>query len=181
MSRIGVAPINIPVGVSIECDGNRVLVKSAKVNKEFKLCSGVACHIVDNQLLLSVDQSKDHFDEVKPMWGTYRSNINNVINGIVNGFSVDLEITGVGYKAECYNKYLTLYLGYSHNIKYRVPNDVEIKCLKPTHLVISGVDKQRVCVIASDICKIKKYDPYKGKGISIKGRFVLRKVINKKK
>ncbi|MGL9717525.1 MAG: 50S ribosomal protein L6 [Wolbachia sp.] len=181
MSRIGAAPINIPAGVSVEYSDGKILIKSAKVEKELRLCSDVACHVVDNQLMLSVDQSKDNYNEVKPIWGTYRSNINNIINGMVNGFSVDLEINGVGYKAECDGKYLTLYLGYSHNVKYKVPRDVEIKCVKPTHLVVSSIDKQKVYVVASDICKIRKYDPYKGKGIVIKDKFMLRKVVSKKK
>ncbi len=99
--------------------------------------------------------------------GHLRSNIDNIINGIVNGFSVDLEINGIVCKAECDGKYLTVYLGYSHNIKYKVPKDVEIKYIKPTHLVVNGMDKQKVYVMASDICKIRKYDPYKGKGIVI--------------
>ncbi|MDM8335004.1 50S ribosomal protein L6 [Wolbachia pipientis] len=181
MSRIGAAPINIPVGVSVEYSDGKVLIKSAKAEKELRLCSNVVCNVVDNQLLLSVDQSKDNYGKIKPIWGTYRSNINNIINGMVNGFSVDLEINGVGYKAECYDKYLTLYLGYSHSVKYKVPKDVEIKCVKPTHLVVSGMDKQKVYVVASDICKIRKYDPYKGKGIVIQGKFMLRKVVSKKK
>ncbi|QIT36547.1 50S ribosomal protein L6 [Wolbachia endosymbiont of Brugia pahangi] len=181
MSRIGAAPINIPAGVSVECNDGKVLIKSAKAEKELRLCSDIVCQVTDNQLVLSVDQGKDGYNEIKPIWGTYRSNINNIINGIVNGFSVDLEINGIGYKAECDGKYLTLYLGYSHNIKYKVPKDVEIKCIKPTHLVVNGMDKQKVYVIASDICKIRKYDPYKGKGIVIKGKFMLRKVVSKKK
>ncbi len=175
MSRIGAAPINIPAGVSVECNDGKVLIKSAKAEKELRLCSDVVCQITDNQLVLSVDQGKDSYDAIKPIWGTYRSNINNIINGIVNGFSVDLEVNGVGYKAECDGKYLTLCLGYSHNIKYKVPKDVEVKCIKPTHLAVSGMDKQKVYMIASDICKIRKYDPYKGKGIIIKGKFMLRK------
>ncbi|NSM56409.1 50S ribosomal protein L6 [Wolbachia endosymbiont of Atemnus politus] len=181
MSRVGAAPINIPVGVSVEYGDGKVLIKNAKAEKELRLCSDIVCHIVDNQLLLSVDQNKDNYDEIKPMWGTYRSTINNIINGMVNGFSVDLEINGVGYRAECDGKYLTLYLGYSHNVKYKVPKDVEIKCVKPTHLVVSSIDKQKVYVVASDICKIRKYDPYKGKGIIMKGKFMLRKVVSKKK
>ncbi|WP_168463885.1 50S ribosomal protein L6 [Wolbachia endosymbiont of Ctenocephalides felis wCfeT] len=178
MSRVGAAPINIPTGVSVEYSDGKMLIKSAKAEKELSICSGVICKVIDNQLLLSIDEDQD---EVKPMWGTDRSNINNIINGMVNGFSVDLEINGVGYKAECDGKYLTLYLGYSHNVKYKVPKDVEIKCLKPTHIVVSGMDKQKVYMVASDICKIRKYDPYKGKGIVIKGKFMLRKVVSKKK
>nr|WP_246209633.1 hypothetical protein [Wolbachia endosymbiont of Atemnus politus] len=76
------------------------------------------CHIIDNQQVLSVDQGKDNYDEIKPMWGTSRSNINNIFNDIVNDFSVDLEIKGIGYKTVCDGKYLTLYLCYSHNVKY---------------------------------------------------------------
>ncbi|MDD9331742.1 MAG: 50S ribosomal protein L6 [Wolbachia sp.] len=181
MSRVGSKPINIPSGISVEYGNGKMLIKSTKTEKELSLCSGVVYKVVNNQLLLSVDQGKDDYDEIKPMWGTYRSNINNIINGMVDGFSVDLEINGVGYKAECDGKCLTLYLGYSHNVKYKVPKDVEIKCVKPTHLVISGMDKQKVCMVASDICKVRKYDPYKGKGIVIKGRFMLRKVVSKKK
>ncbi|MDN5248018.1 MAG: 50S ribosomal protein L6 [Wolbachia endosymbiont of Tyrophagus putrescentiae] len=175
MSRIGAAPINIPTGISVECSNDKVLIKSAKTEKEVILSHGVECKVIDNQLLLSVSQGS------KPMWGTYRSNINNVISGMANDFSVDLEINGVGYKADCNDKYLTLYLGYSHNVKYKVPQDIQIKCVKPTHLVVSGVDRQKVYMVAADICKIRKYDPYKGKGIVIKGKFMLRKVVSKKK
>ncbi|CAH2210762.1 jg17543 [Pararge aegeria aegeria] len=157
----GAAPINIPADLSVEYNNGRVLIRSVRAEKELNLCSGILCQIVDNQLLLSVDQGRDDYDKIKSIWGTYRSNINNMINGMVNDFSVDLEINGVGYKAECDDKYLTLYLGYSHNIKYKVPKDVEIKCIKPTHLVIRGMDKQKVYMVASDICKIRKYDPYK--------------------
>ncbi|MGL9726545.1 MAG: 50S ribosomal protein L6 [Wolbachia sp.] len=181
MSRVGVAPINIPAGISVEYSNSKVLIKSAKAEKELILSSNVICQVANNQLLLSIVQERSDYDKIKPMWGTYRSNINNIINGMIDGFSVNLEINGVGYKAECDGKCLTLYLGYSHNVKYKVPKDVKIECVKPTHLIISGIDKQKVYVIASDICKIRKYDPYKGKGIVVKGKFMLRKVVSKKK
>lgn len=181
MSRVGAAPINIPAGVSVEYSDGKVLIKSAKAEKELTLSSNVMCQVTSNQLLLSIDQEGGDYDKIKPMWGTCRSNINNIINGMVDGFSVNLEISGVGYKAECDGKCLTLYLGYSHNVKYKVPKDVEIKCIKPTYLVVSGIDKQKVYMVASDICKIRKYDPYKGKGIVVKGKFMLRKVVSKKK
>ncbi|WP_025264201.1 50S ribosomal protein L6 [Wolbachia endosymbiont of Onchocerca volvulus] len=180
MSRVGAAPVNIPVGVSVEYDDGEILIKSVKAEKRLRLNSSIVCCVVDNQLLLSINQGKGDYDEIKPMWGTYRSNINNIINGMINDFSVDLEVNGVGYKAECNGKYLTLYLGYSHNVKYKVPKDIKIKCIKPIHLVVSGMDKQKVYMIASDICKIRKYDPYKGKGIIMKGKFMLRKVVSKK-
>ncbi|WFW29533.1 MAG: 50S ribosomal protein L6 [Wolbachia endosymbiont of Menacanthus eurysternus] len=182
MSRIGAAPINIPVGISVECsDNGNVLIKNDKVEKRIRLCSGIICNIVNNQLLLSVDQNKVNLSKVKSIWGAYRSNIKNIINGMINNFSVDLEVSGIGYKAECNDKYLTLYLGYSHNVKYKIPRDIEIKCIKPTQLIVSSMDKQKAYMIASDICRIRKYDPYKGKGITIKGRFILRKVVTKKK
>ncbi len=180
MSRVGAAPINIPAGISVECNDNVVLIKGSKLARELNLCGGITCKVLDSQLLLSVDCDEQK-DKLKPIWGTYRSTINNIINGMVNDFCVDLEINGVGYKAECDGKYLTLYLGYSHNIKYKVPDGIQVKCVKPTHLVISGMDKQKVYMVASDICKIRKYDPYKGKGVVIKGKFMLRKIVNKKK
>ncbi|OEY86392.1 50S ribosomal protein L6 [Wolbachia pipientis] len=181
MSRIGTAPINIPAGVSVEChDGSRVLIKSSKSEKELSLCSGITCEVACNRLVIRIG-CDEQVDKLKPMWGTYRSIINNIINGMVNDFCIDLEINGVGYKAECDGKHLTLYLGYSHNIKYKIPDGIQIKCVKPTHLVISGMDKQKVYMIASDICKIRRYDPYKGKGVIIKGKFMLRKIVNKKK
>ncbi len=180
MSRVGAAPINIPAGISVECNDSMVLIKGSKLERELNLCGGITCKVLDNQLLLSVDCDEQK-DELKSIWGTYRSTINNIINGMVNDFCVDLEINGVGYKAECDGKYLTLYLGYSHNIKYKVPDGIQVKCAKLTHLIISGMDKQKVYMVASDICKIRKYDPYKGKGIVIKGKFMLRKIVNKKK
>ncbi|QKX01601.1 50S ribosomal protein L6 [Wolbachia endosymbiont of Cruorifilaria tuberocauda] len=180
MSRIGAAPIDIPAGISVECSNGKILIKSAKAEKELMLDRNIICCVVDNRLLLSIDKCKSNLSKMKPLWGTYRSNISNIISGMINDFSVDLEVNGVGYKAECDGEYLTLYLGYSHNIKYKVPKGVKIKCIKPIHLIVSGMDKQKVYMTASDICKIRKYDPYKGKGIMIRGRFVLRKVISKK-
>lgn len=178
MSRVGSAPINIPSGIFVECSDNKVFMKSCKANRELILSHGVLCKVINGQLLLSVDQDKEHSNS---MWGTYRSNINSIISGMANDFSVDLEINGVGYKADSDGKYLTLYLGYSHNIKYKIPKDIQINCVKPTYLVVSGIDKQKVCMIANDICKIRKYDPYKGKGIVVKGKFMIRKVLSKKK
>lgn len=176
MSRIGAKPIDIPSNVSVQCTGTEILLKTSKVERKLTLSYGVVAKTVNNQLLLSVDN-----EDGRPMYGTYRSNINSIISGMVKDFSVDLEISGVGYKADCDGKYLTLSLGYSHNVKYKIPLGIEIKVVKPTHLVVSGVDKQKVHMVASDICKIRKHDPYKGKGIVIKGKFMLRKVVSKKK
>ncbi|QKX01165.1 50S ribosomal protein L6 [Wolbachia endosymbiont of Dipetalonema caudispina] len=180
MSRVGAAPINIPTNILVKYNDGKILIKSAKAERCLKLDNNIICCIIGNQLLLSIDQSKGNYDEIKSMWGTYRSNINNIINGMVSDFSVDLEINGIGYKAECDGEYLTLSLGYSHNIKYKVPKDIKIECIKPIYLMVSGMDKQKVYMVASDICRLRKYDPYKGKGVIIKGKFVLRKVVSKK-
>ncbi|MCV3769553.1 MAG: 50S ribosomal protein L6, partial [Wolbachia pipientis] len=101
MSRVGAAPINIPTDILVKYNDGKILIKSAKAERCLKLDNNIICCIIGNQLLLSIDQSKGNYDEIKSMWGTYRSNINNIINGMVSDFSVDLEINGIGYKAEC--------------------------------------------------------------------------------
>ncbi|UWI83156.1 50S ribosomal protein L6 [Wolbachia endosymbiont of Howardula sp.] len=182
MSRIGSIPINIPDGISVTNINSTLSIKSIQSYQEIDLIRGLICEIVDNKILLSIDQTKkENYNKLKPIWGTYRSNIYNIIAGMVSSFSVALEINGVGYKAERNNSYLILSLGYSHSIFYKIPQGIEMTCIKSTHLLVSGINKQKVFMIASDICKLRKYDPYKGKGIIIKGRVMLHKIVSKKK
>ncbi len=180
MSRIGSMSIIIPDGIKAECYDNKLLFQSNKENKEFIVHDSIICKIIGNELLLSIDRNNLN-KNIKALWGTFRSNINNLVSGISQGFSVCLEVNGVGYKAGCDNKYLTLSLGFSHEIKYKIPIGIEIKCIKQNQIIVSGVNKQKVYMIASDICKIRRYDPYKGKGIVFKGKVMLRKETSKKK
>lgn len=180
MSRVNVIPIAIPDSIKLKCHDNKLLFQSSKGEKEFILNNSILYEHTNNELLLSVD--KNNFDKKNnALVETYVSNINNFIYGIINGFSLYLEINGVGYKASCSGKYLTLSLGFSHDVIYRIPEDVECECIKQNQVVITGIDKQRVHMVASDLCKIRKYNPYKGKGIVLKGKVMLRKETSKKK
>lgn len=180
MSRINLIPVAIPDNIKLECYGNKLLFQSNKGEKEFILNDSILYKYKDNELLLSVDNN-NYGKKNNALLGTYASNINNFIYGITKGFSLCLEINGVGYKAVYNGKYLTLSLGFSHDIIYKVPEDVKCECIKHNQIVITGIDKQKVHMIASDLCKIRKYNPYKGKGIVLKGKIMLRKETSKKK
>ena len=116
----------------------------------------------------------------KACWGMARTIINNMITGVSKGFSRVLEINGVGYRASIEGEILTLQLGYSHDIKLAIPDDLEVKCSKPTEILVSGIDKQKVGQFASEIRKLRKPEPYKGKGIKYQEEFVRRKEGKKK-
>ncbi|MCU7611927.1 50S ribosomal protein L6 [Anaplasma capra] len=181
MSRIGAMPIEIPEGVKIDVhDGGSVTVvgKGGKTSA-FVLCHGIKA-VLDGNALLLVNE-KQSSPRAKVMWGSYRSNINSAIEGLSKGFSVELEVSGVGYRVVCDDKYLSMFVGFSHGVKYVIPEGIEIKCPKPSQLVVRGSDKVKVHMVAADICSIRRYDPYKGKGISVKGEYVYRKEVSKKK
>lgn len=181
MSRVGAMPIEIPEGIQVDVEGDGVVVSSKSGGSvAFKLGHGIKA-VLDNKTLVLVNGNRDN-PRSRVMWGSYRSNINNAVRGLHEGFTVEFEVTGVGYKvAFDGKKYLSVYLGYSHGVKYAIPDGVTVKCTKPTQFSISGSDRAVVCMVASDICSIRKYDPYKGKGISIKGKYVYRKEVTKKK
>ncbi|KJV69049.1 50S ribosomal protein L6 [Candidatus Neoehrlichia procyonis] len=179
MSRIGSMPIIIPQNISVELLENNVTVSSSKGSSSFILNYGIECKIQDGKLFL-INNKK--LAKSKAMWGTYRSCINNLIQGYSQGFCAELEVKGVGYKVENYNdKSLLVSVGYSHGIIYSVPDDIDVKCVKSTQILINGISKERVSMLASEICSLRKYNVYKGKGIFIKGKVMRRKEINKKK
>ncbi|QXK91805.1 50S ribosomal protein L6 [Neoehrlichia mikurensis] len=179
MSRIGSMPIVIPQNVSVEVSGNNVTISNSKGSSNFILNYGITCNIQDNKLFLI---NNDKFAKAKAMWGTYRSCINNLIQGYGQEFCIELEVKGVGYKIENYDtKSLLISLGYSHSIIYLIPNDIDVKCIKSTQVLIKGINKEKVSMLASEICSLRKYNVYKGKGVFIKGKVMLKKEINKKK
>ena len=114
------------------------------------------------------------------MWGTVRSRVNNIIDGVSKGFSKELELNGVGYKATQKGKILELLLGYSHPINFDIPDDLKIEVPKPTQIIISGIDKQRVGQVAANIRSFRKPEPYKGKGVKYKEEIIRRKEGKKK-
>jgi large subunit ribosomal protein L6 len=113
-------------------------------------------------------------------WGTYRNIISNMVTGVDKGFTLNLEINGVGYRAAVQGKELVLQLGYSHEIKYPIPTGIEIKCEKPTAISITGADRQRVGQVAAEIRSYRKPEPYKGKGIKLENEYIVRKEGKKK-
>ena len=178
MSRVGSVPIVIPSNVQADLIDNQLILKNSENSLKLILNHGILCDITDGKIVLRINNKSI---KSRVMWGTYRSIINNYTIGLSQGLVVELEVNGVGYKAEVNGEYLSLSLGFSHGVKYKIPKDIVIQCIKSTQILIKGFDKQKVYMVASDICSIRKYNPYKGKGISIKGKYVHRKEVNKKK
>ena len=114
------------------------------------------------------------------LWGTTRALVNNMVNGVSKGFSVGLEINGVGYRAAVQGKILNLQLGYSHDINFDIPSDVTITCEKPTAITVTGADKQRVGAVAAKIRSFRRPEPYKGKGVKYTTETIRRKEGKKK-
>jgi large subunit ribosomal protein L6 len=177
MSRVVKLPINIPSGVNVELTDSLVTVKSHKGALSLDLTKEVSVVHENDQIKIS-PISKD--SRSIAMWGTTRSRINNMVKGVSSGFSRQLEVRGVGYKAILTNKILTLSLGFSHEIKIVIPSDVDVKVEKQTQIEISGIDIQKVGKIASEIRSLRKPEPYKGKGVRYVGEYVRTKEGKKK-
>lgn len=177
MSRVGKKPVLIPAAVTVSHNAGNVEVKGPKGNLSRIFPNNVNIAIVDNSVVVTpVDDSKHSL----AMWGTTRNLINNMVIGVSVGFTQILDIIGVGFKAATDGKILTISLGYSHEIKYIIPSGIAIKMGKPTEIEISGADKEEVGKVSADIIKLRKHDPYKGKGIRKRGAYVLRKEGKKK-
>jgi len=161
MSRIGKQPIEIPKDVQASLDSNFVIVKGPKGELKQEIKAQVA--IDKDQILVKSDN--------KALWGLYRTLINNMIQGVTKGFEKQLEIVGVGYKAEIKDKKLIMQLGFSHAVEIEMPKNIEIKVEKNI-ITISGIDKQLVGQTAAKIRSMKKPEPYKGKGIRYVGEQV---------
>jgi large subunit ribosomal protein L6 len=176
MSRVGKLPVAIPSGVECVVNG-QLLSVSGKLGKlSFNFPKEVTFSIEDQKIkVIPVNDSK----KAKAMWGLSRSLVNNMVTGVAKGFEKRLEITGVGYKAAVDGKFLTLNVGLSHEVKIMIPEGVTVKAEKPTSLLISGYDKQRVGEMSALIMKQRPPEPYKGKGIS-DGRPIRRKEGKKK-
>ena len=178
MSRIGKLPVKIPDDVKATVEGNTVSVtgKLGALSSGFSKKIGVVLEDGFLKIGLKDGDSK----EAKSLWGLTRSLINNMVKGVAEGFEKRLEIVGVGYRAAVTGKYLTLALGYSHDIKFEIPEGIAIKAVKPTLLSITGCDKQKVGQVAAVIIKQRPPEPYKGKGIKLEGAWILRKEGKKK-
>ncbi len=172
MSRIGKLPIPAPKGVEWKIDGKTVSVKGPKGARSF-----TAPYEVDVALDADVVRVKPINDSkrARQMWGMARTQIANLAKGVTEGFKKELEITGVGYRAQVQGKTLKLALGYSHDVEYPIPEGIDIKCAKPTEIEVTGIDQQQVGQVAAEIRAWRGPEPYKGKGIRYKGEYIFRK------
>lgn len=177
MSRIGKLPITVPQGVQVEIKDRLVTVKGQKGQLEQKIVGEVTVTLNDGEI--KVDPANDS-KRARSMWGMSRTLINNMITGVTEGFTKRLEIRGVGFRAAVEGKILSLSLGYSHEIKYAIPEGISIVAEKPTLLVISGADAQKVGQVAALIRSLRKPEPYKGKGVRYEDERVIMKEGKKK-
>jgi large subunit ribosomal protein L6 len=172
MSRIGKMPVTVPAGVTVAVEGKSVSVKGGKGELTFDLKGGIEVAVEEGQVVVSrADDSK----AAKSMHGTTRSIINNMIDGVANGYQKELQIQGVGYKAIMKGTSVILSLGYSHEIDYPIPEGITIELPTQTDVKISGIDKQLVGQVAARIRSFSPVEPYKGKGVRYKGEQVRRK------
>ncbi len=177
MSRVGKLAVTIPSDVNVSLNGSVVVIKGKLGELKYNLTDDVKFEIVDGKV--QVNPANDS-KKSRAMWGTVRNNINNMIKGVTAGFSIRLVINGVGYRAASDNKFISLALGFSHDIKYAIPEGVAVKCEKPTLVVISGPDRQKIGQIAGDLMKLRPAEPYKGKGIFPENSYIRRKEGKKK-
>jgi large subunit ribosomal protein L6 len=177
MSRVGKYPVSVPQGVSVQISGTDVSVKGKLGESKLTARENVEVTLDGNLVWV---KPKNETKEARMMWGTTRALINNMVKGVSEGFTVNLEINGVGYRAAVEGKVLKLQLGYSHDVEYPIPDDVTMKCEKPTAISITGRDRQRVGQIAAEIRAYRGPEPYKGKGIKYETETILRKEGKKK-
>ncbi len=176
MSRIGKAVIAIPDGVTIKQEGNIVTVKGAKGELTQEISPALKLEINDGEVTVNrTDETKD----TRAKHGLYRSLINNMVEGVTNGYTKTLELIGVGYKATNAGNVLDLSLGFSHNIMVEIPVELTIstETLKgqPPRVTITGIDKQLVGQVSAKIRSLRKPEPYKGKGVRYQGEYIRRK------
>ena len=172
MSRIGKLPVSIPNGVTVTVDANSVKVKGPKGELTHRLPAGITVDKADNTI--NVKRASDETNH-KSLHGLTRSLINNMMEGVTKGYQKQLEITGVGYKAEVRPYGLQLALGFSHSIEYKAPAGIKLSAPQPTQIVIDGADKAVVGQVAAELRSLRPPEPYKGKGIRYAGEVIRRK------
>jgi len=177
MSRIGKKPVPIPSGVTANVEGQTVKMKGPK---------GALALVLPDDVVVKMDKSSIKVDprtetkRARAMWGTSRTLVANLVAGVTKGFEDKLDITGVGYRAAVQGKNLQIALGYSHDVIYPIPEGIAITTPKPTEILITGIDKQKVGQVAAEIRGFRPPEPYKGKGVRYSGEYIFRKEGKKK-
>ena len=169
MSRIGKNPVAVPSGVTLTQDGQTVSVKGPKGELSFTLPDAVTGKLEDGAFAITPVEG---VKTAKAMWGMSRTMIFNMIEGVTNGFKKELELKGVGYRAQMKGTTLSMQLGFSHDVEYPAPEGIKINAPKPTQIIVEGINKQQVGQVAAEIRSFRKPEPYKGKGVRYLGEYV---------
>src|SRR5581483_3152934 len=177
MSRVGKKLIAIPSGVTVTVSGQNVAVKGGKGELKMIIAPEITAEVKDGKVIVL---PKSKTARARAMWGTSQRQIQNLVQGVSNGFTTKLEIQGVGFRASADKNYLSMALGFSHEIKYAIPAGIEIKCPKPTEIAITGANRDLVGQVAAEIRRLRKPEPYKGKGVRKEGEYVRMKEGKKK-
>ena len=177
MSRVGKKPVAVPSGVTANIEGQTVKVKGPKGALQVVLHGDVSAKLEGGSVRVD---PRNETQQARAMWGTYRALVAKLIEGVTKGYQRKLEISGVGYRATLQGKNLQLQLGYAHDIVYPIPEGVTIVVPKPTEVVITGIDAQKVGQAAAEIRAFRKPEPYKGKGVKYSDEFIFRKEGKKK-
>ena len=177
MSRVGKNPVKVPSGVTVNVSGQEVTAKGKLGQLSMVVAKDVEALLDGDSVLV---KPRDESKRSRMLWGMTRNMISNMVTGVASGYTVNLEINGVGYRAAVQGKVLNMQLGYSHDINYPIPEGITIKCEKPTAISISGADRQKVGQVAAEIRGYRKPEPYKGKGIKYDHETILRKEGKKK-
>lgn len=177
MSRVGKHPVEIPSGVTFSIDGNLVKAKGKLGELEAKLTDDV---VVAHEGQTVTVRPRNQTKRARMMWGTARTVVSNLVNGVDTGFTRKLEINGVGYRAQVQGTNLLLQLGFSHEIRFPIPEGIKIDSPDPTHITVHGPSKQKVGQVAAEIRAFRPPEPYKGKGVKYEDEVILRKEGKKK-
>ena len=177
MSRIGKKPVTVPGSVTAAVNGQEVKVKGPKGELKHVLVDQLVAKLENNELEVAM---REDTKEARAMWGMSRTMVANLITGVTEGFTKKLEITGVGYRAAVQGQNVQLQLGYSHDVVHPIPQGIQVVCPKPTEIVITGIDKQKVGQVAAELRRYRPPEPYKGKGVRYAGEYIYRKEGKKK-
>lgn len=177
MSRIGINPVKVPSGAEVNIEGRQVRAKGPKGELAFAMTDDVDAVLEDGRVVVKpLNDSK----RARQMWATTRTLINNLVVGVTEGYSMTLQVNGVGYRAQMQGQDLVLNLGLSHEVRYPTPEGIQIEVDKQNSITIRGIDKQRVGQVAAEIIHKRPPEPYKGKGIKLEGTQLLLKEGKKK-
>lgn len=182
MSRIGKNPVSVPEGVEVDLKAQEFKAKGKLGELSMTLFDGISAKLEDDDnggKVISVNPKSKSKKDIA-MWPTSRTLINNIVEGVSKGYTKELEISGIGYRAQLQGQTLVLQLGYSHDVRYSVPEGVKIELDGQTKIKVSGIDKQKVGQVAAEIKDFRPPEPYKGKGIKYAGEYILRKEGKKK-